>query len=274
MNNATPEAGSFLAPLLAPLRTLLAQPLPARVDHRRLLIVAMTVSLALMINHYLAIQSNLSDALRWLATLTGQPAAPWLRALHNSPWAALSGHLWWAAWLLIGYVLLPMLVIRVALGESPLEHGLRLNDSFKHWRYYALLGAVMAAMAVIASFSEVFLNTYPFYHLAGRSWSDLLLWELIYVSQFFCIEFFYRGFILRGLQPSLGIASIYVSSLVYLTIHLPKPFMECVGSLFFGLILCLLASLSRSIWGGVFVHVCLAVSMDLLALLQRGQLPS
>lgn len=258
---------------LTPIRALLQQPLPDSVDHRRMLIVAVVTSLALIINHYLAIQTSLTDGLQWFANLTDQSAMPWFRWLRQSHWMVLLGHAWCAMWLLIGYVVLPMLAIRLLLRESPLEYGLRLNDVLKHWRYYAIFGGVMAGMAILASFNSTFLNTYPFYHLAGRSWTDLLLWELIYVLQFFCIEFFYRGFLLRGLQPSLGIASIYVSSLVYLTIHLPKPFLECAGSLAFGLILCLLASLSRSIWGGVFVHVVLAVSMDLLSLFQRGQIP-
>lgn len=258
---------------LTPIRTLLQQPLPDSVDHRRMLIVAVVTSVALIINHYLAIQTSLTDGLQWFANFTDQSATPWFRWLRQSHWVALLSQAWWAMWLLIGYVLLPMLAIRLLLRESPLEYGLRLNEVLRHWRYYAIFGGVMAGMAILASFNSTFLNTYPFYHLAGRSWTDLLLWELIYVLQFFCIEFFYRGFLLRGLQPSLGIASIYVSSLVYLTIHLPKPFLECAGSLAFGLILCLLGSLSRSIWGGVFVHVVLAVSMDLLSLFQRGQLP-
>jgi len=259
--------------LLTPIRTLLQQPLPKSVDHQRMLIVAVVTSIALIINHYLAIQTSLGEGLQRFANLTDQSPAPWFRCLRQSSWGVLLGHAWWAMWLLIGYVLLPMLAIRLLLRESPMEYGLRLNDVLHHWRYYAIFGGVMACMAIIASFNSTFLNTYPFYHLTGRSWTDLLLWELIYVLQFFCIEFLYRGFLLRGLQPSLGIASIYVSSLVYLTIHLPKPFLECAGSLAFGLILCLLASLSRSIWGGVFVHVVLAVSMDLLSLFQRGQLP-
>jgi hypothetical protein len=258
---------------LTPIRTLLQQPLPDSVDHRRMLIIVVVTSVALIINHYLAIQTSLTDGLQWFANFTDQSATPWFRWLRQSHWMVLLGHAWWAMWLLIGYVLLPMLAIRLLLRESPLEYGLHLNDVLHHWRYYAIFGGVMAGMAMLASFNSTFLNTYPFYHLAGRSWMDLLFWELIYVLQFFCIEFFYRGFLLRGLQPSLGIASIYLSSLVYLTIHLPKPFLECAGSLAFGLILCLLASLSRSIWGGVFVHVVLAVSMDLLSLFQRGQLP-
>jgi uncharacterized protein len=259
---------------LQPLRRVLQQPLPGGTpDHKRLLIIAVTVSLALLINHYLAIHGNLLQALNQLAGLLGESPQQWMRPLRQSPWYELAHHVWWGGWLLFGYVLAPMLVMRWLLRDSPLNAGLRLGDTLLHWRYYALFAAVMAVIAIIASFSDSFLQTYPFYSLAGRSWTDLLLWQLIYVTQFFCIEFFYRGFLLRTLQPTFGVGAIYISSLLYLTIHLPKPLMECVGSLLFGLILCLLATVSRSIWGGVFVHVCLAVSMDLLSLWQRGQFP-
>lgn len=265
---------AWLASTLAPIRSLLRETTPQTPpDHFRLLVISITVSIALLINHYLAINTSLSDGLRWFAATFNQPVRPLLSAVHQSPWRELLGYLWWGSWLLIGYVLIPLLVIRFVLRDNIREYGLHLGDTRKHWRYYAIFGAVMGVMAIGASFNNSFLDTYPFYSQAGRSWQDLLLWQLIYIGQFVCIEFFYRGFLLRGLQPSFGISSIYVSSLIYLTIHLPKPFLECVGSLFFGLILCLLASLSRSIWGGVFVHVCLAVSMDVLSLFQRGQLP-
>lgn len=259
---------------LAPLQALLRQPPPAvAVDHCRLLTISVVTALALMINHYLAIHTSLTEALRALAALLGESPRPWLQTLYRSRWAELAGHGWWLLCLATGYVLIPMLVARWWLGERLRDYGLGLGDTLTHWRYYALFAAVMAGLAIAASFSDTFLHTYPFYRQAARSWTDLLLWELIYIAQFFCIEFFYRGFLLRSLQPSFGSGAIYVSSLVYLTIHLPKPLMECVGSLLFGLMLCLLALLSRSIWGGVLIHVCLAVSMDLLSLGQRGAWP-
>ena len=43
---------------LTPIRSLLQQPLPRSVDHRRMLVVAVVTSVALIINHYLAIQTS------------------------------------------------------------------------------------------------------------------------------------------------------------------------------------------------------------------------
>lgn len=265
---------------LTPLTTLLKEPAITRdslqglAAHRRLLLFAVTTGVALLINQYLAINGSLRSLIDTLASVSGESRTLLWLDVQRTGFTGLLEQARWAGWLLLGYVVIPVLVIRFVLREPLKEYGLGWGDTGVHFRYYLLFGGVMAGMALLASFSDTFLNTYPFYPLAGRSWLDLLLWELLYVLQFFCIEFFYRGVLLRGLKPVMGIYAIYVSSLVYLTIHLPKPFMECFGSLLFGLILCLLAWRCRSIWGGVLVHVCLAVSMDVLSLLQRGALPT
>ena len=264
--------------MFAPLANLLREPAPAPPSglaaHRRLLVIAITAAAALMFNHYLAINGSLSTGAQAIAAVTGNSPQQLLLPLQRSPWFGLYQQLWWGASLLLAYVVIPMLVLKFVLRDAVMDSGLRWGDTGKHKRYYFLFGGVMAVMALAASFSSTFLHTYPFYRLASRSVLDLFLWECLYVLQFFCVEYFYRGFLLRSLQPSFGVNSIYISSLLYLTIHLPKPFMECVGSLLFGLILCLLAMLCRSIWGGVFVHVCLAVSMDVLSLIQTDRWPA
>jgi membrane protease YdiL (CAAX protease family) len=173
--------------------------------------------------------------------------------------------------LLIGYVLLPMLAIRLLLRESPLEYGLRLNDVFRHWRYYAIFGGVMAVMAILASFNSAFLNTYPFYHLAGRSWTDLLLWELIYVLQFFCIEFFYRGFLLRTLEPAWGLVpAIWLQTVASTLVHLGKPLPEVLGAIPFGLLAGVLAVRGRSLWWPILLHLALGLATDVGSLVHQG----
>ena len=49
--------------------------------------------------------------------------------------------------------------------------------------------------------------------------------------------------------------------------------LEATGSILFGLFLGVLALMSRSIWGGVMVHVAVALSMDLAGLARRGEIP-
>jgi membrane protease YdiL (CAAX protease family) len=56
-------------------------------------------------------------------------------------------------------------------------------------------------------------------------------------------------------------------------IHFTKPWLEATGAILFGLFLGVLALRTRTIWGGVLVHVSIAFSMDLAALLQTKGVP-
>lgn len=59
----------------------------------------------------------------------------------------------------------------------------------------------------------------------------------------------------------------------YLMIHFPKLWLEATGAILFGLFLGLLAMRSRSIWGGVAVHITIALAMDFAALARKSGLP-
>ena len=131
----------------------------------------------------------------------------------------------------------------------------------------------IVCFAFFVSFREDFVAVYPFYRQAHRSGFDLLVWECLYLSQFACLEFFFRGFLLHACKPAFGANAILVMCLPYLMIHFPKPWLEATGAIFFGLFLGMLALRTRSIWGGVLVYVSIALSMDLLALLQTRGLP-
>jgi len=56
-------------------------------------------------------------------------------------------------------------------------------------------------------------------------------------------------------------------------LHFTKPWLEATGAILFGLFLGVLAFRSRSIWGGVMVHISIALSMDIASLLQTKGLP-
>ncbi len=56
----------------------------------------------------------------------------------------------------------------------------------------------------------------------------------------------------------------------YCMIHFGKTFGETLGAIVFGIMLGTLALRTRSIWGGVLIHLGVAISMDLFTV---GQLP-
>jgi len=208
-----------------------------------------------------------------LSVLLGWPPDSLWQLIATSGFGQLFSQIWWGGWHLIGYVLIPWLFIRFVLRQSLLDFGWRIGDLRQHWRGYLLLFSLIFSFVVLASFREDFANHYPFYRLASRSWFDLLAWELIYLSQFVFLEFFFRGFMLQSLKPAFGINAIFVMCLPYLMIHFSKPWLEATGAIFFGLLLGVLALRSRSIWGGVAVHAGVASSMDIAALLQTRGLP-
>src|SRR5262249_61756933 len=116
-------------------------------------------------------------------------------------------------------------------------------------------------------------NYYPFYKHCSRSWVDFLAWEGMYVAQFFGLEIFFRGFWLSGLRKTMGSGAIFAMCVPYCMIHFGKPYFETCGAVIAGIALGSLAMRTKSIYSGVLVHVTVALSMDLLALHQKGWLP-
>jgi len=173
---------------------------------------------------------------------------------------------WWSGWRVIGYVVLPMLFIAFWPRERIRDYHVSLEGFWKHlWIYVFLFLCVLPAV-LYASTTTAFRHTYPFYRLANRSSTDLWIWEALYAAQFVALEFFFRGFILQGLRRALGANAIFVMLIPYCMIHFGKPFAETIGAIGAGLVLGTLAMRTRSIWGGVVIHVGVAISMDLLAL--------
>jgi membrane protease YdiL (CAAX protease family) len=90
--------------------------------------------------------------------------------------------------------------------------------------------------------------------------------------QFFGLEFFFRGFLLHSLKPSLGIYSIFVMTVPYCMIHFAKPLPETFAAIFAGIFLGWLSYRNGNIWMGFVLHCFVALSMDVMALLNKGLL--
>ena len=239
----------------------------------KLCIVLTTVTACLLLIHYLKFSSTFIEFLRWFGSgnLRGNDA---YLALKRSDYWELITHAWWMLWHIVGYVLIPVMVIKWLFKEPVSDYGAGWGDTHLYAKWYVLLAAPIVLFAFLASFREDFVAHYPFYSLAGRSWFDFIAWELMYFIQFICLEFFFRGFLLHGTKPSCGVGAIFIMMVPYTMIHFPKPWLEATGAIFFGLLLAILALRSRSIWGGALVHITIAFSMDIFALVQSGRLPT
>jgi membrane protease YdiL (CAAX protease family) len=173
---------------------------------------------------------------------------------------------WWSGWRVFGYVVLPMIVLACLPGQRIRDYHVSRRGFFQHLWIYLLLLALVAPAVLWASTTHAFRETYPFYRMANRSYADLAMWEGLYAAQFLSLEFFFRGFLLHGLRRALGANAIFVMIVPYCMIHYGKPLPETLGAIGAGLILGTLAMRTRSIWGGVLIHVGVATTMDILAL--------
>ncbi|TWI81566.1 CAAX prenyl protease-like protein [Lacibacter cauensis] len=136
-------------------------------------------------------------------------------------------------------------------------------------RIYFVLIVCMLPLLLWASLQSDFAAVYPKASIVqkqlGADANSLhyLLFEVAYASDFFTIEFFFRGFLIIALSKVMGRQSILPIALFYFSIHLGKPMMEAVSSFFGGLILGSISYHSKSIWGGLLVHISIASLMEL-----------
>lgn len=241
---------------------------------RRVFYTLACVSVCLLIIHYMKYNSTMRETLALVSSLQGHAKAHWVEKLYATGFGQLISYGWWTFWHIIGYVVLPFFVIRYLFKSSFIDMGWRWNETSQHWRGYLLLLSPILVFIVIVSQGEDFVNHYPFYDYAGRSWFDFIAWEFLYLTQFVCLEFFFRGFFVNALRPAVGANAVWIMCVPYLMIHFPKLWLEATGAILFGLFLGILALRSRSLWGGFFVHSGVAVGMDIASLVKRGQIPT
>ena len=188
----------------------------------------------------------------------------------------LSRLAFWAVARMTGYGILPALLVLLLPGERLADYGLRIRGFSRHLWIYVVLFLVVFPLIIAVSFHSEFQHYYPFLKHTRRlewTWRTLLTWELLYAGQFVALEFFFRGFLLQSLRRTLGVYAIFAAVVPYCMIHYGKPFLEANAAIVAGVVLGTLALRTRSIWCGCLIHVSVAVSMDIAALLQKSDLP-
>ncbi|MFL5772695.1 MAG: CPBP family intramembrane glutamic endopeptidase [Flavisolibacter sp.] len=134
---------------------------------------------------------------------------------------------------------------------------------------YLLMLLIMIPLIAAASTQHDFLAMYPklknLSYLKSMPNNGLfkILFELSYGSDFITIELFFRGFLVLAFCKWFGKDAILPMAVFYCTIHFGKPVGECISSFFGGLILGVVVYHTRTILGGLIVHLGIAWMMEL-----------
>jgi len=146
-------------------------------------------------------------------------------------------------------------------------YGITIKDF--NFKPYLLMLLIMLPLIAAASTQHDFLTMYPKLksisflrnHL-HNGWYKLL-YELSYGSDFISIELFFRGFLILAFAKWFGKDAILPMACFYCTIHFGKPLGECISSFFGGLILGIVIFNTKTIFGGLVVHLGIAWLMEL-----------
>ncbi len=188
-------------------------------------------------------------------------------------------------------VVIPLLIIKLRFKEKIRDYGLGFppKDQRKkaHVAFWSLL-SVASVLVFFASFDKDMQLEYPlFVQREARTviwtittWSEFIIYELVYLLFFITIEFAFRGYLLFGLhairiekksltktdQPNLrfGIYAILIQMLAYTTWHYGKPVPEMVGTIIWGICAAAIALRIKSLWPIILPHWLYNVFIDLL----------
>ena len=137
------------------------------------------------------------------------------------------------------------------------------------WPYFILI-AMMLPLLFAAGAQPDFQKMYP---RAAHLWippadpnlvAGTLIYETVYSIDYVVTEFFFRGFLIIPFARIIGPKAILPMCAFYVAIHFDKPLGECISSFFGGLLLGVLSYRTQSIYGGVIVHLGIALGMELV----------
>ena len=149
---------------------------------------------------------------------------------------------------LIYYVLIPLATGLLLFRDKPWDYGIRMD----RWKSSLVLTtvylAVMAAIIYGASRMPEFIS---YYYRASVDWPDLLLKTALYM---FAWEFIFRGYMLFGLEKSIGKNAIFVQAIPFVLLHAGKPFLETLSCIPNGIIFGYIAYRTRSFLPTFIIH--------------------
>lgn len=176
-------------------------------------------------------------------------------------------------------VVIPLIIIyRFLEQDHPRTYYGLLANKFDFKPYLMLL--LLAGVCVgIGSFFADLQAYYPRYQYSRGSYFaeqrnlpeivTVLIYEIAYGSDFVGVEIFFRGFLIFAFTRTLGGYAVLPMVVTYAILHFGKPITEAISSVFGGYLLGILSYYTRSIWGGIIIHMGIAWLMELFGYLHR-----
>lgn len=101
-------------------------------------------------------------------------------------------------------------------------------------------------------------------HVSGYNFSNAWVYFAIRFVFLLCYEFFFRGVLLFQFLEftTLSMAILY-STILYVLIHIFDSRKEIIGAIPFGIVLCLFAYFTKSVWYVFFIHIAFSAVYEI-----------
>lgn len=173
------------------------------------------------------------------------------------------------------FIVFPLIMLKLFVDRRKVDSFYGLSWNSKHLDAYGILYLLLIPFLIITSFTPDFLNAYPQFRpwvyedVFGLSaWGRTMVFESAYSVDFVVTELFFRGALIIGMSAIMGPKAILPMVAFYASIHFGKPVVETISSVFGGYILGVLAFQTKHIWGGVIVHIGIALTMEVMGFIQ------
>lgn len=179
---------------------------------------------------------------------------------------------------------LPMLSILFVFREEPSKFGFALGNWKRVWVPLILMFAALCVVMAIVSRWPAYQNYYPIFRrfrypvefsniFGGNPWQSAP-WLAVYAFAsyglyMFCWEFFFRGYLLFGLQRSIGWWAVLVQAIAFGILHYGKPTSEFYASFGAGIILGIIAVNAKSFVPCFVLHWVASLTLDVIVIASR-----
>ncbi|HFS67756.1 MAG TPA: CPBP family intramembrane metalloprotease [Flavobacteriia bacterium] len=172
-------------------------------------------------------------------------------------------------------VLIPFWLIYKFLLKDEMPHFYGIQKKNVNLKPYIIMIFIMVPFLYLASLQPDFLKMYPRYKNSGGNYIEnhyhinksiiIGIYEISYAFSFFIVELIFRGFFIFALVHYLGKSVVLPMAVSYCILHFGKPLGEAISSFFGGYLLGVIAYKTQNIYGGILVHIAIALLMELFA---------
>lgn len=170
--------------------------------------------------------------------------------------------------LLLG--LLPLILFQLVLPFYTLaDLGLSFSKETNLLSFYWIggLGVPIIILNWFGSRRQKTFSMYPQLRIPEWKISTIVMYVTAWSAYLFGYEVLFRGLLFIPLVDSFGVwPAIAINIAMYSLSHIPKGLDETIGAMVLGLVLCLITLQTGTLWVAVVVHIILAVSNSMTAL--------